>query len=107
MLFTRLTYQLSPVCHMAETTTALATNNSNWNPLVRCIEPEQFPAAGITGQRDNEDASVTATGAPASGMASVEFSKNRAGSEIGAPLLPSKSGAACGCATTIPRENCS
>ena len=40
----------------------------------------------------------TAPGAPASGPAGVEFSQKRAGSEIGAPLLPSESEAVRGCA---------
>jgi len=43
----------------------------------------------------------TAPGAPASGPAGVEFSQKRAGSEIGAPLLPSESGAVCGCALPV------
>ena len=34
-----------------------------------------------------------APGAPASGPAGVEFSQKRAGPEIGAPMLPSESGA--------------
>jgi len=43
----------------------------------------------------------TAPGAPASGPAGVEFSQKRAGSEIGAPLLPSESEAVCGCAPAV------
>jgi hypothetical protein len=40
----------------------------------------------------------TATGAPASGPAGIEFSPKRAGSEIGAPQLPSEFAAVSRCA---------
>jgi hypothetical protein len=52
----------------------------------------------ISGRTDCWAHPDTAPGAPASGPAGVEFSQKRAGSEIGAPLLPSESEAVRGCA---------